>query len=389
MVRARCRRFCRRISQRPRCILAFLLFIFVLVLYKRCLHPGLPPESSNIDSLRHKGWKTINHATTYFFSSRWRGFFVFKGCPEPRCVLVADSRQADAVLFHMTDIFFQWWTHVRSKVSGQIWVLYGRESPTTTLWYPSPMLDGLFNWTMTYQRNADIATTYSTSCRWKRKDKVVRKRRKYLKDRRKEAYVVTSNCHTASKRMEFIREMQRYMQVDVFGGCGAPCSSFPHNCDFERLAKEYKFYLSFENSLCKDYVTEKFFRNALPYPIVPVVRGGMSRDDYDRFLPDSRAIISADDFAGPEALARYLKVVGGNETLYRRHMVWREAYDPECSPKATEIGCRLCEALHDTSMTRRPRLVRRVSDIWNHQRDCRDSVVKPGRSLPIDRKSVV
>ncbi len=38
------------------------------------------------------------------------------------------------------------------------------------------------------------------------------------------------------------------------------------------ITKDYKFYLAFENSLCVDYISEKFWR-AMSWDLVPIVLG--------------------------------------------------------------------------------------------------------------------
>ncbi len=88
-----------------------------------------------------------------------------------------------------------------------------------------------------------------------------------------------------------MKELQKYIDVDIFGKCGQLKCSKDKKC-YEMIAKNYKFYLAFENSvsfliilllsifsflyylvfpqqLCKDYVTEKFYRT-VNYDIIPV-----------------------------------------------------------------------------------------------------------------------
>ena len=48
--------------------------------------------------------------------------------------------------------------------------------------------------------------------------------------------------------------------------------------------KQFKFYLAFENSKCKDYISEKFFQNAVLSGAVPIVLGA-ERKEYEKFLP--------------------------------------------------------------------------------------------------------
>lgn len=69
---------------------------------------------------------------------------------------------------------------------------------------------------------------------------------------------MVSHCETESRREDYVRELREHIQVDVYGGCGnlsCPRSdqwiSNPE-C-YELLGQKYKFYLSFENTLCKDY----------------------------------------------------------------------------------------------------------------------------------------
>lgn len=58
----------------------------------------------------------------------------------------------------------------------------------------------------------------------------------------------------------YVKELQRHIPVDVFGLCGDLRCGKNHmdvECYSDVLQPNYKFYLSFENNLCQDYITEK------------------------------------------------------------------------------------------------------------------------------------
>ena len=52
--------------------------------------------------------------------------------------------------------------------------------------------------------------------------------------------------------------MKKWMPLDQFGDCNAEVCADDEKC-YDSMEDKYKFYLSFENSLCQDYVTEKFW----------------------------------------------------------------------------------------------------------------------------------
>ena len=66
-----------------------------------------------------------------------------------------------------------------------------------------------------------------------------------------------------ARRETYVKKLKTFFPVDVYGKCGKlECPRNNETACFLKLEKEYKFYLSYENSLCKDYTTEKFFNIA-------------------------------------------------------------------------------------------------------------------------------
>lgn len=66
-----------------------------------------------------------------------------------------------------------------------------------------------------------------------------------------------SNCQAKSGRLEYVEELSKHIGVDIYGRCGAFSCNRNRDCFHDVVEPDYFFYLSFENSFCDDYVTEK------------------------------------------------------------------------------------------------------------------------------------
>lgn len=118
-------------------------------------------------------------------------------------------------------------------------------------------------------------------------------------------------------RFRLLKEIQSLgFSLDAFGAC------FPENDNVKKDEKEtikfirkYKFYFAFENSYqCKDYITEKFYRNSLFAGAVPVVFGS-TKSDYEAVAPPG-SFIFLEDFETLRDLVTYLKYLDHNDTAY-------------------------------------------------------------------------
>ncbi|CAF0938105.1 unnamed protein product [Adineta ricciae] len=289
-------------------------------------------------------------------------------CPflSDRCDITHDfSRflQADAVVYHLRDGIDM--NRAKEKrLPNQRFVFALWESPAHT-----PNLQSyrqFFNWTMSYRFESHVITSYysgnayvHTSSDYYRAMLNENSTRKLnlktrLPDHRPSdevlqkkklgtAAALISNCGGSSKRLEFIRGLQRYIDVKIYGRCGESC---PPNINCRQfIAQNYYFILSFENSLCTDYTTEKFFA-ALEHPVIPVVFG---RTNYSAFIPSS-GFIDAKQFSTMSVLAKLLNDTRNDKEKYLSYFAWKKDYVWGLGAFFTPF-CDLCLRLHLDSKT--------------------------------------
>ncbi|XP_047470885.1 alpha-(1,3)-fucosyltransferase C-like isoform X1 [Penaeus chinensis] len=275
--------------------------------------------------------------------------FVRAGCRVDGCLTTGERgrflpEELDAVVWHF-----------RSDDKS----LPGRRSPHTryVFWLlESPphlygdisRFDSIFNWTMTYRLDSEFPNAYGQV--YRRKNPLhIPSTRNYAEGKTKMAAWFVSHCHTVGGRESLAESLQQWIDVDVFGSCGSHSCERSHQSDCDRILNEaYKFYLSFENSLCRDYVTEKFF-NILKLDVVPVVYG---LGNYSVQAPP-HSYIDALSFPTAKDLADYLLYLDRNHTAYNEYFRWKTDYFvSQAWFQRAQAYCALCERLHTDNGTK-------------------------------------
>ena len=204
-----------------------------------------------------------------------------KGCPVRTCSLTTARREiglADAVLFQTFTAEERNEFRV-VRPADQIWIVVGRESPNINARlkiFDTPAMGNLINWTINYRLDATIPRPYGVFARFANYTGNIDDCTStaagvnYARGRTKKIAWFVSNCGdlVTSGRREYAEELGRYISVDVFGKCGdGYCSKSKWNDCVTMMRANYKFYLAFENSNCRGYITEKFHTNAIRYGI--------------------------------------------------------------------------------------------------------------------------
>ena len=288
-----------------------------------------------------------------------------QGCQFDRCQITSNRSERplesyDAIIVNFNDEFvLKDFPELGRRRQHQRYVFFTQESPAALAHlYDFEHYKNDFNWTMTYRTDSDIPFLYGRiipeESAPRTVEEVMSLRAKASSrspsNKTKTIAWMVSHCDTDSQREKYVEQLKKYIRVDIYGGCGnLTCARhILHHSDpqcYDMLQSTYKFYLSFENSLCPDYVTEKFFK-IMDHDILPVVYGGA---DYSQYSPP-HSYIDAGKFK-PEELAAYLNLLDKNDSLYNEYFWWKDHYRVESSVNdmARHGFCDLCRRLHENT----------------------------------------
>jgi len=299
-------------------------------------------------------------------------------CPKSNCQFTVDrnlQNQSSAIIFHMPNLHWENYSYPTYRDPSQNWILMSYESATNVRqrgsnWGRHPpinwqMINGLFNRTMSFRKDSDVVVRHGYI--EKRADPLSEDDLSkvygqaplanfshytypYFKEHNDSAAPIVwfvSHCGAHSGRDKYIAWLRRWIGVDIYGKCGDKQCGEVKNVDheystaedpcFHMVNRNYRFYISFENAICADYITEKTY-NALKLNTIPIVLGGVN---YTSLLPP-KSFVNAAKFITPQALAAYLYTLLQHDDLYMEYFQWRKYFNV-FSFTSVPDPCSLCE----------------------------------------------
>jgi len=347
--------------------------------------PIVKAERENV--IRFLSWTIKYYAFPHWFENLGRE--PFKACNTP----IPCEYTEDRALYNTSDIILIHPFYVTRKehmpkyrFPHQKLLFFEQEAPSRCR-FNMKRYDSWFNVTCTYTSDADIVAPYGVclpnrdtirdnpgsitpyirqlygpsaeSAPWLSVVETIQRSHNRAADKSRLVAWMVSNCYTPSRRATYVKLLKRHIAVDIYGKCGTmTCPHGDESCDIRM--KTYKFYLAFENSLCPEYITEKVWR-ALEQGVVPIVLGGA---DYNTYLP-KHSYINVKDFTSPSELAKYLKVLDLNDTLYNEYFDWTKSYTCHSDVPATSLACNMCR--HANENINKQETADIISEFWSRK----------------------
>lgn len=320
--------------------------------------------------LNAKVQKTIHlyypsHWVVDYIGKRW-GLKYFENCQVKDCTISHNRGtydKSDVVIFNLDFVYRPEFTLPSVKQKGQIWIFAEFEAPNNIMEYSLARFlksninlhKRNVNWTMGYRRDADFVIPMG---RFKQLQYNNERTGNIFGNKTKTIVWFNSHCSTVSKREEFAKILQKHFKVDIYGLCGSKkCNTIHRHKEshgihipgtkddcFKILDETYKFYLSFENSLCRDYISEKGLHHIMKHDIIPIMRSGVNHSLFNPL----NSFIDVNKFDSINQLVNHIRYLDWNESAYMEYMDWKKYYYSEGMYNIyQEAFCEICKRAHE------------------------------------------
>uniref|UniRef100_A0A3B3UZ71 Fucosyltransferase n=1 Tax=Poecilia latipinna TaxID=48699 RepID=A0A3B3UZ71_9TELE len=317
------------------CRLVFCILSGLLL----CLHNGWREANT------YNYWKSTANVTILVWKWPFGRSYSLKGngnvCLDlykiPNCTLV-DQRSlfpsAHVVVFHNRELIqgSQQLPIELPRPQGQRWAWMSLESPAHN--GNLKKFANIFNMTISYRRDADVTIPYGELLPLETESNLVED--SHINKTSLVCWVV-SNYRNHHRRSQVYKELSATDPVKVYGRWNKmPLSSE----DLLTTISRCYFYLAFENSLAKDYVTEKLWHNAYKGGAVPVVLGPPI-SDYKAVAPE-HSFIHVDEFSSVRELGKYLQRLAEDRKRYEEYFNWKKHWKVKVRGDWRESLCKIC-----------------------------------------------
>ena len=277
---------------------------------------------------------------------------VYKECECKNCIIShnrANLLIADAVIFYVGTrkerMGINPPLNTSNRNPNQVWIFTSYEPPEHYYNTDYRLLawQNTMNWSSLYRLDSDIPDPYGYLIR--SLDIDTRDYESIYNGKKKNALWIVSHCQVASERRQYVLEMiKNGFDVDIFGFCSSDGGKIDVG-KLQQIIPLYKFFLAFENSLCIDYITEKYFDN---YNLswILVVRGGA---DYNKLLPMDTFVNTA-NFKNVSALVHHLTELGNDKIRYVNFLKNKNKYVSIRWPGNRH--CEICRRLNNLTQFR-------------------------------------
>ncbi|KAI6212654.1 hypothetical protein M3Y94_00051600 [Aphelenchoides besseyi] len=297
-------------------------------------------------------------------------FHTNSDCPY-RCFFTYNKAYAEDAairILHQHD-FANSWPPVNPQALNAFLIM---ESPDNAMIYGDSLFRAdYFNVTISYRSTSTVYLPYNEFVRRdgaETADQIWTPEQveKAVANKTKTVFASISNCGAVtSARKEFIDKLNKYVNVTRVGLC------YGQRVDdqmMKKLVDEHYFTLAFENSVCPEYTTEKYWR--LKELVVPVI---FSRSILNTNQVLDGTFIAASDFESPRELAEFLQSLIKDKQKYMKYFEWTKKYRKTMNGNTlngiavtnSNAGCQLCRLA-----TLRPKLPpQNIRSFWN-QNEC-------------------